>query len=55
MRGRLLIRSAGKVAGEIRYGQLEIECGGQITGQIESTADRAVTQPRLAPGVAVGD
>ncbi len=55
VRGRLLIRSAGKVAGEIRYGQLEIECGGQITGQIESTADRNVAQTRIAPGVAVGE
>jgi cytoskeletal protein CcmA (bactofilin family) len=55
VRGRLLIRSAGKVAGEIRYGQLEIECGGQITGQIESTADRNIAQARITPGVAVGE
>jgi cytoskeletal protein CcmA (bactofilin family) len=50
VRGRLLIRSAGKVAGEIRYGQLEIECGGQITGQIESTADRGTAQARIVAG-----
>lgn len=33
--GRLMVRSAGKISGELRYGQLEIECGGQIVGQVE--------------------
>ncbi|HYM29980.1 MAG TPA: polymer-forming cytoskeletal protein [Candidatus Cybelea sp.] len=56
VRGRLLIRSAGKVAGDIRYGQLEIECGGQITGQIESTgAERIGLQPRVATGLLAGE
>ena len=35
--GRLLIRSTGKVVGEIRYGQIEIELGGQISGTVETT------------------
>jgi cytoskeletal protein CcmA (bactofilin family) len=35
--GRLMIRSTGKVIGEIRYGQIEIELGGQISGTIETT------------------
>ncbi len=35
--GRLLIRGTGKVIGEIRYGQIEIELGGQISGTIETT------------------
>lgn len=34
--GRLMVRSAGKISGELRYGQLEIECGGQIVGQVEA-------------------
>lgn len=35
VRNRLLIRSTGKVTGEIRYGMLEIECGGQLSGDIQ--------------------
>ncbi|HWK46761.1 MAG TPA: polymer-forming cytoskeletal protein [Stellaceae bacterium] len=38
VRKRLLIRSTGKVVGTIRYGQIEIECGGQISGDIQSVA-----------------
>lgn len=34
---RLLIKSTGRVSGSIRYGQLEVECGGQISGDIQST------------------
>jgi cytoskeletal protein CcmA (bactofilin family) len=36
VRGRLLIRSTGKVVGTVRYGQIEIECGGQISGDIQA-------------------
>jgi cytoskeletal protein CcmA (bactofilin family) len=36
VRKRLFIRSTGKVIGTIRYGQLEIECGGQISGDVQS-------------------
>jgi cytoskeletal protein CcmA (bactofilin family) len=35
---RLLIRSTGKVVGTVRYGQIEIERGGVISGQIEHLA-----------------
>jgi cytoskeletal protein CcmA (bactofilin family) len=34
--GRLLIRSTGRVVGKVRYGQIEIEIGGQISGEIEA-------------------
>jgi cytoskeletal protein CcmA (bactofilin family) len=34
--GRLLIRSTGRVVGKVRYGQVEIEIGGQISGEVES-------------------
>ncbi|MDB5359725.1 MAG: hypothetical protein JWO51_1022 [Rhodospirillales bacterium] len=34
---RLLIKATGRVSGSIRYGQLEVECGGQISGDIQST------------------
>jgi cytoskeletal protein CcmA (bactofilin family) len=38
VRKRLLIRSGGQVSGTIRYGQIEIELGGQISGDVQSTA-----------------
>jgi cytoskeletal protein CcmA (bactofilin family) len=33
---RLLIKATGRVSGTIRYGQIEIECGGQISGDIQA-------------------
>jgi cytoskeletal protein CcmA (bactofilin family) len=36
VRNRLFIRSTGKVTGTVRYGQIEIECGGQISGDIQA-------------------
>ena len=33
---RLLIKATGRVSGTIRYGQIEIECGGQIAGDIQA-------------------
>jgi cytoskeletal protein CcmA (bactofilin family) len=39
VRQRLTIRASGKVLGKIRYGQLEIERGGVISGTVESLAD----------------
>lgn len=38
VRGRLLIRGTGKVSGEIAYGQVEIECGGEISGTVQTVA-----------------
>jgi cytoskeletal protein CcmA (bactofilin family) len=45
-RERLVIRRTGRVAGRIRYAELEIERGGEITGDIEVFA--AESGPRLA-------
>jgi cytoskeletal protein CcmA (bactofilin family) len=36
IRKRLMIRSTGKVLGTIRYGQLEVELGGQISGDVQA-------------------
>jgi cytoskeletal protein CcmA (bactofilin family) len=46
VRNRLLIRSGGQVSGTISYGQLEIELGGQIHGDVQSTAadDHVITE-----------
>ena len=38
VRKRLMIRATGRVSGTIRYGQIEIECGGQISGDVQSQA-----------------
>jgi cytoskeletal protein CcmA (bactofilin family) len=55
VRKRLLIKANGRVSGTIRYGQIEIECGGQISGDIhaqpagesgEVTAEAATARAR---------
>ena len=38
---RLTVRATGKVLGKIRYGQLEIERGGIISGTIEALPETA--------------
>ena len=45
---RLLIKASGRVSGTVRYGQIEIECGGQISGDIQA-------QPSSEPGEVMTD
>jgi cytoskeletal protein CcmA (bactofilin family) len=49
VRKRLLIRATGRVSGNVRYGEIEIERGGRLAGTIERLPEeplRAVpTQP----------
>ena len=65
VRDRLYVRATGKVLGSVRYGRLEIECGGEIVGDvqvlsrahptavIESAATAPVSEPSLmARGIA---
>ena len=49
VRKRLYIRASGKVTGTVRYGQLEIECGGQVSGDIQAQpgADDDVRPARI--------
>jgi cytoskeletal protein CcmA (bactofilin family) len=35
VRGRLRLRSTGRITGSIRYGELEVEAGGQLIGEIQ--------------------
>ncbi|MCF4166858.1 polymer-forming cytoskeletal protein [Zavarzinia compransoris] len=56
-RGRLLIRATGRVKGKIRYGQLEIECGGELVGDINTVEGKdakpaAEAAPELVPAPA---
>jgi cytoskeletal protein CcmA (bactofilin family) len=46
VRRRLLIRAGGRVTGTVRYGQIEIERGGQISGDVEAQPANA-----LPPGL----
>jgi cytoskeletal protein CcmA (bactofilin family) len=48
VRKRLLIKATGRVSGTIRYGQIEIECGGRISGDIQA-------QPAEDAGEAMAD
>ncbi len=41
VRNRLLIRSTGKVTGTVRYGELEIERGGRISGSISMLEEKS--------------
>jgi cytoskeletal protein CcmA (bactofilin family) len=57
---RLIIRSTGRIVGTIRYGQLEIERGGVVSGQIEVLSnndtvgtDEGQGAERLIPAEAV--
>jgi len=43
VRGRLLVRATGTVAGKIAYGEIEIERGGKISGEISDHTDAAVS------------
>ena len=47
VRGRLLVRSTGVVEGTIRFGELEIERGGQLRGNV--AANEQESGPKLAP------
>ena len=50
VRQRLSIRATGKVLGKIRYGQLEVDRGGVISGTIEALADGAAVPPASGNG-----
>lgn len=44
---RLLIRKTGVVKGTVRYGELEIERGGKLSGSVSMIGDTAAEQARL--------
>src|ERR1700751_5711174 len=50
VRNRLLIKATGRVSGTIRYGQIEIECGGQIFGDIQAQPAGELGKARLPGG-----
>lgn len=48
VRNRLVIYSSGEVRGNITYGEIEIERGGRLTGQIKTVAIASAQQPAAA-------
>ena len=48
VRGRLLVRGTGRVDGKIRYGELEVERGGRLSGSIEILGEVAPASPAPA-------
>jgi cytoskeletal protein CcmA (bactofilin family) len=48
VRNRLVIYATGKVRGKITYGEIEIERGGELTGEIKTTSPASAisTRPR---------
>jgi cytoskeletal protein CcmA (bactofilin family) len=53
VQGRLIIRSTGQIVGSLRYGEMEIERGGQIVGYTElvnepGSAEKAVSASKPA-------
>ena len=46
VRKRLLLRASGRIDGEVRYGELEVERGGRITGTVQT--GEAPRAPRAA-------
>jgi len=39
VRGRLTVHASGRVRGNVTYGEIEIQRGGQISGNIRNTAE----------------
>jgi cytoskeletal protein CcmA (bactofilin family) len=54
VRKRLVIHSTGRVSGEIRYNQIEIESGGALSGDVRTLEEEAATEAgrgvQTAPG-----
>jgi cytoskeletal protein CcmA (bactofilin family) len=46
VRGRLVLRTKGRVAGTLSYGEIEIERGGEIAGQITPQGKQIAAVPR---------
>lgn len=42
--GRLTVRATGKVFGKVKYGQLEVERGGIISGTVESLPEASTSE-----------
>ncbi len=55
VKGRLHVRASGRVYGDVEYGEIEIERGGQIAGDVKSSAAPRQAAPVEAARVALAD
>ena len=53
-RGSLIVRATGRVLGTARYRRLQVESGGQITGQLEMLTEAARNELPLTPQPPIG-
>jgi cytoskeletal protein CcmA (bactofilin family) len=44
-RGRVTLKSTGRIIGTLRYGELEIERGGKASGTLEEAGAEPTTEP----------
>lgn len=49
--GRLLVRASGQVAGDIEYGEIEIERGGRIAGDVKSSGPKTARTAQAVEAV----
>ncbi len=47
--GRLEIRATGLVAGIVNYGELSVEAGGRVTGQLDQRTDKSAERHASIP------
>lgn len=55
VKGRLLVYSTGRVTGKIRYGEIEIQRGGKVTGEIKSYDDAEVMRSKKVMNTEAGE
>ena len=46
VRGRLNVRGSGRIEGKVQYGELAVEAGGSIDGEMKSVAVAPVVMPK---------
>jgi cytoskeletal protein CcmA (bactofilin family) len=46
VRGRLNVRGSGRIEGKVQYGELAVEAGGSIDGEMKSVAVAPVAMPK---------
>ncbi len=51
VRGRLTVRGSGRIDGTVRYGQIIVEAGGQITGEVSGLTEDSESQQAAEPAV----
>lgn len=48
---RLAVRASGRISGKVRYGQITIDAGGQVTGEIVGADAESLTSAPVPPAV----